>query len=300
VFLTFEPARKTKSGDGVCSTLLSMAVPFASGDRIVIHGLQARADLNGYSGVLLSFDGATQRWEVLMETTANERIRVKPVNMREAGQTDAARREDLVESARAMKKAGAVFGFSALDLPADANPADFEQRFQVYTQAASALFTERNTFKGERAFTALFNDMVQHPAQWDVIFSSARNMVIAERSVGVLGTLATMYRQRQNLDECERVLAVDSKVLHRYRDMVDKGADPAARDCCYGLVYKYNHIRFNVAVNRFQQDKNLAALKATWGPLLRELVGYTIMAAIVFLMDCVGVAILTNRLWCFL
>ncbi len=114
---------------------MSASDPFASGDRIVIHGLQARGDLNGYSGVLLGFDGATQRWEVQMETTAGERIRVKPANMRAAGQTVAEQREELVESVRAMKKVGVVFGRSACDLPADANPAEFEQRMQVFEQA---------------------------------------------------------------------------------------------------------------------------------------------------------------------
>ena len=53
-----------------------MAAPRFSGERVTIHGLQSRADLNGRSGSLVTRIAATGRWKV--RTDGDEVIAIKP------------------------------------------------------------------------------------------------------------------------------------------------------------------------------------------------------------------------------
>ena len=45
------------------------------GDVVVVHGLQRRAELNGQTGTLLSFDAGKGRWAIHL---AAETISIKP------------------------------------------------------------------------------------------------------------------------------------------------------------------------------------------------------------------------------
>lgn len=109
------------------------------------------------------------------------------------------------------------------------------------------------------------------------MFSRDRNETFAELSCGMLSTLATLHRQRQDLDECERVMRVYQRVMTQYRIIVARTrTSKKQHDCCANLFYRYNHIRVNLAVNRHGQNRDLDALRALVGPLLRELVGHEI------------------------
>ncbi len=45
------------------------------GDVVVVHGLQGRAELNGQTGTLLSFDAGKGRWAIQL---AAETVSIKP------------------------------------------------------------------------------------------------------------------------------------------------------------------------------------------------------------------------------
>jgi hypothetical protein len=54
------------------------------GKRVVLHGLNARPELNGQSGAAIAYDASAGRYAVTLERSA-ESVRVKPANLREAG-----------------------------------------------------------------------------------------------------------------------------------------------------------------------------------------------------------------------
>jgi hypothetical protein len=115
------------------------------------------------------------------------------------------------------------------------------------------------------------------------MFSRDRNETFAELSCGMLGTLATLHRQRRDLDECERVMRVYQRVMTQYRIIVARTkTSKKQQDCCANLFYRYNHIRFNLAVNRHGQNRDLDALRALVGPLLRDLVGHELDSGMSF------------------
>ena len=56
----------------------SKSTPPDVGDVVVVHGLQGRAELNGQTGTLLSFDAGKGRWAIHL---AAETISIKPGTM---------------------------------------------------------------------------------------------------------------------------------------------------------------------------------------------------------------------------
>ena len=53
----------------------SKSMPPVVGDVVVVHGLQGRAELNGQTGTLLSFDAGQGRWAIRL---AGENVSIKP------------------------------------------------------------------------------------------------------------------------------------------------------------------------------------------------------------------------------
>ncbi len=47
------------------------------GDEVVVHGLQGRAESNGQTGTLLSFDAGKGRWTVQL-AASGETVSIKP------------------------------------------------------------------------------------------------------------------------------------------------------------------------------------------------------------------------------
>ncbi len=54
---------------------LSKSAIFVVGDMVVVHALQGRAELNGQTGTLLSFDAGKGRWAIHL---AAETVSIKP------------------------------------------------------------------------------------------------------------------------------------------------------------------------------------------------------------------------------
>ena len=53
----------------------SKSTPPVVGDVVVVHGLQGRAELNGQTGTLLSFDAGKGRWAIQL---AAQTVSIKP------------------------------------------------------------------------------------------------------------------------------------------------------------------------------------------------------------------------------
>jgi hypothetical protein len=118
----------------------------------------------------------------------------------------------------------------------------------AYSQAVTA-FVRGDGLHGEVAYQRLHDQMERERELWLETLPMEGNSVIAERLCGILGTLATAHRQRGTLPLCERVLELESHTLRIYRDHIHrKGDNVMALDCYNGLEYKYNLIRFNVAM----------------------------------------------------
>ena len=77
-----------------------------------------------------------------------------------------------------------------------------------------------HAFKGEVFYEALFEDMKANDHDWFLFFEDDNNHVWPERCVGMLGTLATIHRNRGNLEKVHEILALDERVLDRYSQIV--------------------------------------------------------------------------------
>ena len=118
-------------------------------------------------------------------------------------------------------------------------------------QLISPLSHGRGNFKGEGKYRAYYDDIVASKQLWMAFFDVRANYVHAEHTCGILvrllslnncitnslcslaqvasfllphsrdspskGTLATLYRQRGSLNDCEAVLDVELEVLTRYQ-----------------------------------------------------------------------------------
>jgi hypothetical protein len=88
---------------------------------------------------------------------------------------------------------------------------------------------------------------MEHPDIWfDKIFHLKGDPKYAERTVGILGTLATILRQRGCVDECLKILELDTRVLTCYQEQSALPNVPLGQtQCCRALTYKYHLIKIN-------------------------------------------------------
>ena len=101
-------------------------------------------------------------------------------------------------------------------------------------------------FKGERAYHAYYDDLQRDRANWLAFLAEAGNNVYAERSCGILGTLATIYRQRSEIAAAEGVLEMEGLILPLYKRHAFEVGGTQGLVCHAGLEYKYNVIRYNL------------------------------------------------------
>eukprot|EP00123_Amoebidium_parasiticum_P021715 comp72392_c0_seq1/m.48170 comp72392_c0_seq1/g.48170 ORF comp72392_c0_seq1/g.48170 comp72392_c0_seq1/m.48170 type:complete len:330 (-) comp72392_c0_seq1:613-1602(-) len=146
-----------------------------------------------------------------------------------------------------------------------------QERMQIF----GAAYTENvsnvghNPNKGEKAFTLLYEDMRKHEKVWFQIFSHDGNYMIIERCVGMLGTLATLHRQRGNLDFASEILELDGRVFKRYTDMTSRVKVREAKVCHDELKYKYDAICMNCLIDQYRRSGEQGGEES---PLLKEAV----------------------------
>jgi len=118
--------------------------------------------------------------------------------------------------------------------------------------------------KYEKEYRDYYDDIFKNETEWMTFFDHPRNFVNAEHTCGILGSLATIYRQRGGMYKmCDQVLDMEEKVLNRYKrslgalkgkgimELFD-GVEETQHLQCYDTVeFKYYVLRFNV---RFHTD----------------------------------------------
>jgi hypothetical protein len=125
------------------------------------------------------------------------------------------------------------------------------KRLQILHSAHTVFLTGammRNnlTPQCEASYLELFKDMKEHESFWlDGIFSSDGNYVLAERSCGILGSLATIQRSRGDLLNAQQTVEVYTTVLKVYQGMCDRCTVQEQKDCCEVLTYKHDLVVSN-------------------------------------------------------
>ncbi len=83
--------------------------------------------------------------------------------------------------------------------------------------ASDELVIHTTKFNGERSFKAFFDEFQANQHDWMLFYSVENGQYVwAERSCGILGTLATIYRQRGLYAECDTVMKPYKQVLDLY------------------------------------------------------------------------------------
>ena len=132
-----------------------------------------------------------------------------------------------------------------------------QERISFYDRAKIPLMSNLN-FRGEKEYTELYEDMISHPELWEELFSHREHMVIAERCTGIIGTLATLHRQRGNLAHTLEIMEVYQKTLESYSKLVQLNRDQPnfndAKACCEALRFKYNLVKFNCLLDQYKES----------------------------------------------
>jgi hypothetical protein len=114
----------------------------------------------------------------------------------------------------------------------------------------------------ERLYAELYQDIRDHKDIWfNEIFPIADKY--SERCVGILGTLATIRRQRGQVQDCLEILALDEKVLGVFASMVADSTDLRAHSCLEGLTYKFHLIQINAFLQVSDMKKAILAFRRT-------------------------------------
>lgn len=121
--------------------------------------------------------------------------------------------------------------------------------------------------KGEAKYREYYDGILQEKDVWMNFFEHPGNMQHCEHTCGILGTLATTYRQRRDYESCGRVLDLEDELLELYGGHTRlEGVPDGARRCYAGLHYKCLMIRYNMNLALQQYDKNI--------PIFRRQVDY--------------------------
>ena len=75
-------------------------------------------------------------------------------------------------------------------------------------------------------------------------------LIPIRHTCGILGSLATIYRQREGTyyKHCEEVLHMEEKVLKKFKQSIEGTNDKGKIQCYDGLEYRYHMLRFNVCI----------------------------------------------------
>jgi len=127
-------------------------------------------------------------------------------------------------------------------------------------EAAEVAFFGGEGYKGERFYAAYFEDLKADKENWVNFLSVPENNRSAEHSCGILGTLATILRQRNELDKAEAVLDIEGIVLQLYKLYAMDSA--GGRECFEELEYKYNIICYNLYYQTGRKERCVALFRA--------------------------------------
>jgi len=124
----------------------------------------------------------------------------------------------------------------------------------------------------ERYYRDLFNDIQTHRDIWFTKLFNADNPnpTRAEFTVGILGTLCTILRQRGDLKGCMEVMPTYMEVLKRYQQMTEGCGSEPQINCCEVLTFKANIIRINLGVQLGDMKMAVQALRSAFAHEKKE------------------------------
>lgn len=123
------------------------------------------------------------------------------------------------------------------------NVAPMMQRIMLLQSAWAAFSSpdKPNYTHSEAVYHQLYEDIRDNPSIWfDQVFP--RDAMYAEWTLKIVGTLATIRRQRGQVQDCLDILKLDVRVLKVYQSMVKDIKDQDVKDCCVALTYRYHLI----------------------------------------------------------
>lgn len=110
-------------------------------------------------------------------------------------------------------------------------------------------------FKAERYFKEFYDNLVANSHDWDLFYSLENEQYMwAERSCGILGNLAAIYRQRGCLQDSIDVMFYYKKRILEYNKLTMKRRQQGINTvdelvCCRELTYKYHRVAINLAAD---------------------------------------------------
>mmetsp|Transcript_32877 Transcript_32877/g.49610 ORF Transcript_32877/g.49610 Transcript_32877/m.49610 type:complete len:238 (+) Transcript_32877:55-768(+) len=118
----------------------------------------------------------------------------------------------------------------------DGVPANFGLKQAAVLEFHSSGGRINKQFLGEAKYRDYYDDLVSNEEEWLEFFHHPLNTEHAEHTCGVLGTLATIYRQRGSYEQCGQVLEMEMKVMDIYKQLSSApGVSRAQIYCCEGL-----------------------------------------------------------------
>jgi len=142
-------------------------------------------------------------------------------------------------------------------------PPNFALKQAAVTELMTGAATRESSLgnmKYEATYRAYYEDVVESESMWMDFFDERDNYEHAEHTCGILGTLATIYRQRGSLKDCEEVLDMEVKVMTRYKRS-SEGTIAAQVRCCDCLEYKMHIIRFNLYIQLKRHEECISLFR---------------------------------------
>ena len=135
-----------------------------------------------------------------------------------------------------------------------------DNSFELLLKTHGEMVAHKTKFNGEKAYRTFVDEFLKNEHDWK-LFYSAKNgaLVWTERSCGIFGNLATIYRQRGCYNQCAEVMVPYKYVIDQYNAMVAarKALALSCDDeiiCMSNLTFKYHRIAANLAMNTLCAD----------------------------------------------
>mgnify|MGYP000104590341 CR=1 FL=1 len=112
--------------------------------------------------------------------------------------------------------------------------------------------------RGEQHYRAYYDDIIEHQEVWMNFFSKPENHNDLNHTVGILGTLAVVYRQRGSYSDCEKVLDLAEKELFPLFERNAISSNDAIDLYTYRTFRcKHQHVRYNMYFEQKKYNENV-------------------------------------------
>lgn len=134
------------------------------------------------------------------------------------------------------------------------------ENYSLLFRANNEMIAARGKYSKEKYFYNLFVDIKNNFQDWEVFFSlDNKQYDHAEFATGILGNLATIYRQRGVYQDCLEVMIIYRFAMDAYVALTEarkkaRIATIGELTCCRELVMKHHKVKANLWVNLDRAD----------------------------------------------